>query len=93
VSSGDPVTVAFKLYASLSDYLPPGAVAHAVEVELQADTTVNQLIDRYKVPREMTHLVLLNGVFIVPEERDSTVLSQGDSLAIWPPVAGGCAGS
>ena len=47
------------------------------------------MIDRYNVPREMAHLVLLNGVYIKPEDRDKAVFNDGDTLAIWPPVAGG----
>jgi len=41
------------------------------------------------VPAEHCHLVLVNGVFISPSERGSRRLSEGDHLAIWPPVAGG----
>jgi molybdopterin converting factor small subunit len=34
-------------------------------------------------------LVLVNGKYIKPEDRDTTTLLEGDVLAIWPPVAGG----
>jgi molybdopterin converting factor small subunit len=34
-------------------------------------------------------LVLLNGKYIAPEARGTTTLTEGDVLAIWPPVAGG----
>jgi molybdopterin converting factor small subunit len=33
--------------------------------------------------------VLINGVYAEPEERGSPILNDGDSLAVWPPVAGG----
>ncbi len=82
--------ITFKLYATLTDLLPAGANANAVDIEIPDDTTLNQLIDKYRVPRELAHLVLLNGVFICTEDRDqSGVLKAGDVLAIWPPVAGG----
>jgi molybdopterin converting factor small subunit len=35
------------------------------------------------------HLVLVNGVYIAPDQRDTRVLQEGETLAIWPPVAGG----
>ncbi len=82
--------ITFKLYATLTDLLPSGASANAVDIDIPDDTTLNQLIDQYKVPRELAHLVLLNGVFICTEDRDqSGALKPGDVLAIWPPVAGG----
>ena len=42
-----------------------------------------------KMPGEVCHLVLVNGVFVHPGERDTYELSDGDHLAVWPPVAGG----
>lgn len=82
--------ITFKLYATLQDLLPSGAVDNAVEIDITGDTTLNMLIDRYKVPRELAHLVLLNGVFICDSDRDQPeMFKEGDVLAIWPPVAGG----
>lgn len=82
--------ITFKLYATLSDLLPGNAVANAVDITVDDDVTLNALIDKYQVPRELAHLVLLNGVFICDEDRDKPgVLTEGDTLAIWPPVAGG----
>ena len=34
-------------------------------------------------------LVLLDGTFVPPAERDARILRDGETLAIWPPVAGG----
>jgi len=47
------------------------------------------LIERYRLPLKLAHLVLLNGHYIEPEQRAITVMSEGDVLAIWPPIAGG----
>jgi len=82
--------ITFKLYATLQDLLPAGAVDNAVEINIDPDTTLNMLIDQYKVPRELAHLVLINGVFVCDTDRDQPgSLNEGDVLAIWPPVAGG----
>ena len=81
--------VTFKLYASLGEYLPPEAVDHAVELEYDAPVTPFQLLDRFGVPHALAHLVLRNGVFVPPGERDCLLLADGDALAVWPPVAGG----
>jgi len=47
------------------------------------------VILRLGVPEQMCHMVLVNGVYVVPEERSDKKLEEGDHLAIWPPVAGG----
>ena len=78
-----------KLYAGLTDYLPPEAVDNKLTIEISQHITAYEVIDRYKVPREMAHLVLLNGVYVNPEDRNRAMFSDGDILAIWPPVAGG----
>ncbi len=81
--------ITFKLYAALSEYLPPGAHNNAITVDVPDDATVDAVIDRFHVPRELTHLVLINGVFCAPEARAGKTLAPGDTLAIWPPIAGG----
>ena len=81
--------VELKLYASLSRYLPASAVDHKAELDVAEGTTPMQLIDEMKLPRESCFLVLVNGVFVPPEERESRAMHEGDALAIWPPIAGG----
>ena len=78
-----------KLYAGLTDYLPPEAVDNRLTIEVSERQTAYEVIDRYRVPRELAHVVLLNGIYIKPEDRNKAVFSDGDTLAIWPPVAGG----
>ena len=81
--------ITFKLYATLGDYLPEGAFENAVAIEVPTDVSPNAIIDRYQVPRGLAHLVLINGVYCAREDRDQARLKEGDTLAVWPPVAGG----
>lgn len=81
--------VAFKLFASLTDYLPADRMGNRLELDVDEGTTVADLIRRYNVPEKSAHLVLVNGVFIPPSERIRHRLQAGDELAIWPPIAGG----
>jgi len=81
--------VTVKLFASLGTYLPPGAKRNEAVMEIANDTSVDQLITQLRLPRELTHLVLINGVYIEPEVRDRTTFSPGDEFAVFPPVAGG----
>ena len=81
--------VTLKLYASLGVYLPDNAAKNEAVVSVEDGTSVEALIDRYQVPREACHLVLLNGVFQPPGRRGESLLKAGDAVAVWPPVAGG----
>jgi thiamine biosynthesis protein ThiS len=86
--------IALKLFATLGDYLPQelnGKVRRYNELAIDVEdaTTVQAVIDRFKVPPRLAHLVLVNGVFIPREARATHALRPGDELAIWPPIAGG----
>jgi len=78
-----------KLYASLAEYLPDGAVRNEADIDVDDGTSPTRIIHRLGLPEQMCHMVLVNGVYIAPDDRSETVLAEGDHLAIWPPVAGG----
>ncbi|WP_126444577.1 MoaD/ThiS family protein [Sulfuricystis multivorans] len=82
--------ITFKLFASLQDHLPFEARAkNALEIELPEGTTIAQVIERFALPAASCKLVLVDGVFVPPAERASRTLKDGETLAIWPPIAGG----
>ncbi|MEQ8321059.1 MAG: MoaD/ThiS family protein [Rhodospirillales bacterium] len=81
--------IRIKLYASLAEYLPADAVKNEADMEINDGSTPTQVILRLGLPEKMCHMVLINGVYIAPEERSEKSLEAGDHLAIWPPVAGG----
>ena len=82
--------ITFKLFASLTDYLPPQAKGdNQVLIEVAPDATIARIVEPYGLPPRLVHLVLVNGVFIPPEQRATRTLVEGDVLAIWPPIAGG----
>jgi len=83
------VQVTVKLYASLVDYLPPEARDYQVDMEFPVPLTLAGVVQRLKLPEDRIHLVLLNGVYVEPEARMATTVSDGDAVAIWPPIAGG----
>lgn len=78
----------FKLYASLMQYLPAQADQHIIKIEVVDDVTPLQVLEQFSVPSSEVHLVLVNGVFIPPSQRNEP-LYEGDVLAVWPAVAGG----
>ncbi|MFT7461053.1 MAG: sulfur carrier protein ThiS [Planctomycetota bacterium] len=79
----------FKLFAGLGEYLPADAKENATLVDINDNDSVFDVIAKFNIPPEMIHLVLLNGVYLHPEERITPKFTEGDTLAIWPPIAGG----
>ncbi len=81
--------ITLKLYAGLTQYLPENSEKHSTKLNISSSDTAHSVIEQFNVPKESVHLVLLNGVYLNPEEREKSSFSEGDSLAVWPPVAGG----
>ena len=82
--------ITFKLYATLQHLLPAEAVNNAIEIDVDEDISLHQVIDLFSVKRTDAHLVLVNGRYYDHQSRnDSGVLTEGDVVAVWPPVAGG----
>lgn len=83
------MNITLKLYASLGAFLPPGAVRNAIDLDVADGATIGDVLARQHVPRETCHLMLVNGIFSPPASADGKKLVDGDTLAVWPPVAGG----
>ncbi len=81
--------IRLKLYALLGKYLPSNAVKNELDMDVPDGATILDVLATLNVPEAECHLVLINGVFVPPSERPTKALTEGDALAIWPPVAGG----
>ncbi|MGC9162757.1 MAG: sulfur carrier protein ThiS [Thiomonas sp.] len=81
--------ITLKLMATLTDYLPQPRQGHQISLDIAAGTTIQDLIERFHLPEKLVHLVLVDGVYVPPDQRGSRALCHGETLAIWPPVAGG----
>ena len=82
--------ITFKLFASLTDYLPAQArYTNVLELDIAPNASISQIIEPYGLPPKLVHLVLINGKYIEPDKRLTQTLVEGDVLAIWPPIAGG----
>lgn len=82
--------ITLKLFASLTDYLPPEAkYTNLVALDIAPDTSIGQLVAQHRLPEKLVHLVLVNGSYVAPDQRETRTLAEGDVLAIWPPIAGG----
>lgn len=84
------MNVTFKLYASLGEYLPAATrQGNQVMLDVAPQSTPADLAAQFRLPAKLVHLVLINGVYVPPEQRALRQLAEGDVLAIWPPIAGG----
>ena len=82
--------IGLKLFASLVDRLPPEArPSHRVDLEVDAGSTVLDVIRRQGIPEALCAIVLVDGAWVDRRDRATHPLSEGQVLAIWPPVAGG----
>lgn len=74
-----------QLYAVLAKYLPPQTDGNTAWLELPEGVSVKEVLQHLKVPEAMPKILLVNGRHA---ELDK-VLSEGDTLSIFPPIAGG----
>ena len=72
------------LFASLAAFLPGGGGRGALQLELDDGTTVADVIDQLGLP-DAPRIVFVNN----RAAEESATLSDGDRLAIFPPIAGG----
>ena len=78
--------VTVRLYATLRRFEPPGlAPGETFGLDLPAGSTIGDLENTLRIPPEETKLAFLHHR---PKERD-WVLTDGDDLAIFPPIGGG----
>lgn len=78
-----------KLFAQLREKLPPESDGREIVLETQEGTTPQQVIDRLKIPRQLAHLVMIDGYHLLPDEIQTRSILPGETLAIFPPIAGG----
>ncbi len=83
--------IGLKLMATLAHLMPPGEkIANRVDIEIEEGVSLNDLVRKFNVPPELAHLVLINGVYVDPDDRGKGgLITENDVVAIWPPVAGG----
>ena len=79
--------ITLKLFAEFADYLPAEADGNGIEIAVQS-ATAHSLCDQYRLPREQVRVVMVNGDFLAPENRDAP-LQDGDVVSVWPTIQGG----
>ena len=80
--------ITLKFYGKLVEHLPKNSSKNQSVIEVPGSMSIEQLLDDYHVPQEQRHIVMVNGVHIMPEDRKKRLVSASDSLAVWPPSTG-----
>ncbi len=78
--------VKLRLFATLRKKLPAGTKAGKAVLTLGQDATIRDVIQQLDIPQDLAQMVLVNGEQIREFDR---ALADGDSLSIFPPLAGG----
>lgn len=77
--------VEVKLFATLRDYLPKGSGQFSCKMEIDGNTSVEDIISKLKIPEDIPKIILINGI----HAKKNQILKNGDVVSIFPPVAGG----
>lgn len=77
--------VEVSLFATLAAYLPPDTAGDRVVLDVPDGSTVGQVVRTFPIPAGHEFMTVVNG-HDVPSEH---VLAEGDSLTLFPPLAGG----
>lgn len=81
----EPIRVEVRLYASLEKARPGLKAGEPFSVELEAATTIKQLVETLGIAPKSVQLIFVNGVV---REFDH-VLAEGDRVALFPAIGGG----
>ncbi len=79
-----------RLFASLRDRFPSSDRGRG-EIELDDRASLAELIERLEIPDPLAQMVLVDGLQEPRsrEERARRILEDGQTVSIFPPVAGG----
>lgn len=75
-----------KLFANLRKNLPSGSSGGKAQLTVEDGATIHTVIAQLQIPVELAQMVLVNGEQTREFDRQ---LSDGDTVSIFPPVAGG----
>jgi sulfur carrier protein ThiS len=90
MTDGAPtIEITLKLFAMLERWLPEGAARNEIRVAVPAGTTPADIVAALDLPVALCAIVLVDGRFVEHEARATRALAAGESLSIWPPIAGG----
>jgi len=79
------MTITVALYAGLARFLPSGAQGRKATVDVPDGAVVQDVIRRLGVPDDVLCIPVVHGTRVTAER----VLRDGETLSLFPPLAGG----
>jgi sulfur carrier protein ThiS len=82
------MTITVVLHAGLARFRPAGTADRAATLDVAEGATVRDAMRRLGVPDDLSCLAVVDGGRVRPER----VLRDGETLSLFPPLAGGVGG-
>jgi sulfur carrier protein ThiS len=80
-----PVEIEIKLWGNIGYYLPEDRGRFSLKKSLDKETTVQEVVEGLKLPKDLYFIITVNGRAIETEH----VLRDGDEVALFRPFSGG----
>ena len=77
--------VEVRLFATLREFSPSGAIAGVFSMTLPESATLGSLLAAIGIGAEKVHMRIVNGI----GASDEYVLKENDRIGLFPPVGGG----
>jgi molybdopterin converting factor small subunit len=81
ISNNNTINITVKLFADLQEYGPAKSI-----LEVPEGSTINTILEKFRIPNEKKIIILVNRV---PRYNKNYILNNDDTIAIFPPLAGG----
>ena len=81
ISNNNTISITVKLFADLQIYGPAKSI-----VDMPEGSTINSILEKYRIPKEKKIIILVDRL---PRYDKNFVLNNDDTIAIFPPLAGG----
>jgi len=86
------ITVNLKLGGALVEYAPAPNVTDQTNkhtLDLETNSTVQAALNQLGVPVEQPVMIILNDAMVARPDYETTLLSDGDTLALMKPITAG----
>ena len=74
-----------RLFSMLARHLPPGTNGRTASLTVPTGTTIAQVLAQLGVPLGQTKLMFVDSV----HRNSDFILSEGNTISVFPPIAGG----
>ena len=81
ISNNNTISITVKLFADLQEFGPAKSI-----IDVPEGSTINFIIEKYKIPNEKKIIMIVNRL---PRYDKNLILNDNDTVAIFPPLAGG----